>query len=155
VHPEPPAGRCKKLDLEARATGAPKRSSGRTKVLPFHSFKLNEENYLDYYHKDPARPFCRNIENPKLKELLSRFAKHISMLYKQAPIPNFTNKEILYLFQFKWNNTNGRIQEEGMALKQLISKLVRMPPLCVDIDGEFTAQSRKFAGTRPCCDHYL
>ena len=48
-----------------------------TKVLPFQFFKLNEENYLDYYYKDPSKPFCRNIVNPKLKELLTRFKNEI------------------------------------------------------------------------------
>jgi len=49
-----------------------------TKVLPFQTFKLNEENYLDYYYKDPSKPFCQNIVNPKLKELLAKFSDHIA-----------------------------------------------------------------------------
>ena len=49
-----------------------------TRILPFQSFKLNEENYLDYYYKDPSKPFCQNIVNPKLKELLVKFADHIA-----------------------------------------------------------------------------
>ncbi|MFA6245532.1 MAG: peptide-methionine (S)-S-oxide reductase [Mucilaginibacter sp.] len=49
-----------------------------TKVLPFQTFRLNDETYLDYYYKDPSKPFCRNIVNPKLKELIRRFDKHIS-----------------------------------------------------------------------------
>jgi peptide-methionine (S)-S-oxide reductase len=49
-----------------------------TKVLPFKSFKLNEETYLDYYYIDPAKPFCQNIVNRKLKILLAKFAKHIA-----------------------------------------------------------------------------
>jgi len=49
-----------------------------TKVLPFETFRLNDEAYLDYYYKDPSKPFCQNIVNPKLKELLRRFKKHIS-----------------------------------------------------------------------------
>jgi len=48
-----------------------------TQILPFHSFRLNEENYLDYYYKDPSKPFCQNIVNPKLKELLSKFAEQV------------------------------------------------------------------------------
>ncbi|MCR8556555.1 peptide-methionine (S)-S-oxide reductase [Mucilaginibacter sp. BJC16-A38] len=48
-----------------------------TQVLPFQSFKLNEENYLDYYYKDPTKPFCQNIVGPKLKALLARFSKEI------------------------------------------------------------------------------
>ncbi|WP_317039757.1 peptide-methionine (S)-S-oxide reductase [Mucilaginibacter pineti] len=49
-----------------------------TKVLHFQTFKLNEENYLDYYYKDPSKPFCQNIVSPKLKILMAKFAKHIS-----------------------------------------------------------------------------
>jgi peptide-methionine (S)-S-oxide reductase len=49
-----------------------------TKVLHFQTFKLNEENYLDYYYKDPSKPFCQNIVNPKLKTLTAKFPKHIS-----------------------------------------------------------------------------
>jgi peptide-methionine (S)-S-oxide reductase len=50
-----------------------------TKVLPFPTFKLNEENYLDYYYKDPSKSFCQNIFSPKLKILMAKFAKHISL----------------------------------------------------------------------------
>jgi peptide-methionine (S)-S-oxide reductase len=49
-----------------------------TKVLAFCTFRLNDKNYLDYYYKDPSKPFCRNIVKPKLKELFTRFEKHIS-----------------------------------------------------------------------------
>jgi peptide-methionine (S)-S-oxide reductase len=49
-----------------------------TQVLPFQSFKLNEENYLNYYYKDPTKPFCQNIVNPKLKILLEKFGTHIA-----------------------------------------------------------------------------
>lgn len=45
-----------------------------TEVLPFQIFRLNDENYLDYYYKDPAKLFCQNIVSPKLKILLSKFA---------------------------------------------------------------------------------
>lgn len=48
-----------------------------TTLLPFQTFKLNEEHYLDYYYKDPSKPFCQNIVNPKLKELLSRFRNQV------------------------------------------------------------------------------
>jgi len=48
-----------------------------TKVLPFQVFRLNDENYLDYYYKDPSKPFCQNIVNPKLKELVKRFQTYI------------------------------------------------------------------------------
>jgi peptide-methionine (S)-S-oxide reductase len=49
-----------------------------TKVLPFQAFRLNDESYLDYYYKDPSKPFCQNIVNPKLIALIKRFHKHLS-----------------------------------------------------------------------------
>jgi peptide-methionine (S)-S-oxide reductase len=48
-----------------------------TKILSFQAFRLNDESYLDYYYKDPSKPFCQNIVNPKLKELTQRFHKHL------------------------------------------------------------------------------
>lgn len=44
-----------------------------TLTLPFVSFKLNQEHFLDYYYKDVNKPFCRNNITPKFKELLSDF----------------------------------------------------------------------------------
>lgn len=44
-----------------------------TKVLPFDQFRLNQENYLNYYYNDPNRPFCQNIVSPKLNALRRRF----------------------------------------------------------------------------------
>ena len=38
-----------------------------TKVLPFQAFKLNEENYLDYYYKDPTKPFVKTSLIPNSK----------------------------------------------------------------------------------------
>ena len=49
-----------------------------TQVLPFFSFKLNEESYLDYYYKNPSKPFCQNVVNPKLKALVARFSDAIA-----------------------------------------------------------------------------
>jgi peptide-methionine (S)-S-oxide reductase len=48
-----------------------------TKVLPFGAFQLNQENYLDYYYKDPTKPFCQNIISPKLKILMEKFSNYI------------------------------------------------------------------------------
>lgn len=45
-----------------------------TKVIPFGSFKLNDEKYLDYYSKNPDKPFCKTFIEPKLKILLTRFS---------------------------------------------------------------------------------
>ncbi|MFC0517772.1 peptide-methionine (S)-S-oxide reductase [Mucilaginibacter angelicae] len=58
-----------------------------TIVLPFQTFKLNEEHYLDYYYKDPSKPFCQNIVSPKLKDLLSRFRNQVDEA-KQAHLQN-------------------------------------------------------------------
>jgi len=46
-----------------------------TKVLTFETFKINKEKYLDYYYKNPEKPFCKNQIDPKLKKLKSLFAK--------------------------------------------------------------------------------
>jgi peptide-methionine (S)-S-oxide reductase len=48
-----------------------------TTILPFKEFKLNQEQYLNYYYSNPDKPFCLNIVNPKLKLLRSRFKKEI------------------------------------------------------------------------------
>lgn len=49
-----------------------------TKVIPFKSFKLNNEHYLDYYYKSPGKPFCKTFINPKLKILLNQFSIHVN-----------------------------------------------------------------------------
>ena len=49
-----------------------------TMVIPFKTFKLNGEHYLNYYYKDPAKPFCKNMVNPKLKDLLNRFPELVN-----------------------------------------------------------------------------
>ena len=48
-----------------------------TEVLRFHQFKLNKEEYLDYYYSNPDKPFCQNIVKPKLLKLLNRFPKEV------------------------------------------------------------------------------
>jgi peptide-methionine (S)-S-oxide reductase len=45
-----------------------------TQALRLQHFKLNTEEFLNYYYKDPGKPFCENIVNPKLKLLLQQFA---------------------------------------------------------------------------------
>lgn len=47
-----------------------------TLILPFVSFKLNQEQFLDYYYKDVDKPFCRNNITPKLIQLLHDFRVH-------------------------------------------------------------------------------
>jgi peptide-methionine (S)-S-oxide reductase len=49
-----------------------------TKVFPFKTFKLNNEKYLDYYYKNPDKPFCKTFIDPKLKILLHQFSSHVN-----------------------------------------------------------------------------
>lgn len=46
-----------------------------TKVYPFKSFKLNKEEYLNYYKNNPEKPFCQVRIEPKLKILLERYGE--------------------------------------------------------------------------------
>ena len=48
-----------------------------TEVIQFGEFKLNDEKYLDYYSKNPAKPFCKAFIDPKLKILLKRFSNEV------------------------------------------------------------------------------
>jgi len=48
-----------------------------TRVYPFSSFKLNEDQYLGYYKKNPEKPFCQVRIEPKLKVLFERFGKFL------------------------------------------------------------------------------
>lgn len=48
-----------------------------TEVLPFRKFTLNREDYLNYYRRNPEKPFCRNFINPKLKLLMERFGGEV------------------------------------------------------------------------------
>jgi peptide-methionine (S)-S-oxide reductase len=48
-----------------------------TQVVTFHHFKLNNEEYLDYYYSNPEKPFCQNIVRPKLLEIMNRFSKEV------------------------------------------------------------------------------
>ncbi|PHS33744.1 MAG: peptide methionine sulfoxide reductase [Sulfurovum sp.] len=44
-----------------------------TKAYPFGHFKLNVEQYLNYYKNNPDKPFCQIRIEPKLKILLKHF----------------------------------------------------------------------------------
>lgn len=59
-----------------------------TKTIPFVSFKLNTETYLDYLYTRPQGLFCESSIYPKLKTLLERFGKHVN---KQKLIDNKIN----------------------------------------------------------------
>jgi peptide-methionine (S)-S-oxide reductase len=60
-----------------------------TRVLPFKQFEANEANYLNYYYSNPQKPFCRNVINPKLRQLLAKFAKQVDKA--KLPLPNKPN----------------------------------------------------------------
>lgn len=45
-----------------------------TKVIPFIEFKINEDQFLNYYQTDEQRPFCENVIKPKL-DTVSRLFK--------------------------------------------------------------------------------
>ncbi|MGB6038132.1 MAG: peptide-methionine (S)-S-oxide reductase [Cryomorphaceae bacterium] len=45
-----------------------------TEVLYFNYFKLNSEEYLDYYFRNPDKPFCKTYIEPKLRSLMERYS---------------------------------------------------------------------------------
>ena len=48
-----------------------------TQVLPFRSFKLNDERYQQYYLKHADKPFCKTYIDPKLATLRQQYAHHV------------------------------------------------------------------------------
>ncbi|MEO7214503.1 MAG: peptide-methionine (S)-S-oxide reductase [Mucilaginibacter sp.] len=54
-----------------------------TQIIPFKAFKVNQEQYLNYYYSDPEKLFCQNVVKPKLRLLLDRFGKVITEQAKQ------------------------------------------------------------------------
>ena len=50
-----------------------------TKAYPFDSFRLNDEQYLNYYQKNPNKPFCEARIEPKLALLLKKYAKYTGL----------------------------------------------------------------------------
>jgi len=47
-----------------------------TKIYPFGAFRLNDEQYLNYYKNNPKKPFCQVRIEPKLKVLLEQFSDY-------------------------------------------------------------------------------
>lgn len=47
-----------------------------TQVLKFSEFKPSREEILNYYYKNPEKPFCETFINPKLKVLLESFRNY-------------------------------------------------------------------------------
>ena len=50
-----------------------------TKVIPFKTFQLNDQQYLDYYYKNPEKPFCKTFIDPKLTMLMNQFSSHVDV----------------------------------------------------------------------------
>jgi peptide-methionine (S)-S-oxide reductase len=48
-----------------------------TQVVDFHHFRLNKDDYLNYYKKNPVKPFCQNYIQPKLKFMLDKYGSHL------------------------------------------------------------------------------
>ncbi|GAC31993.1 peptide-methionine (S)-S-oxide reductase [Paraglaciecola polaris] len=48
-----------------------------TQTLLFDKFEASATHYQNYYKKDPSRPFCQNIIQPKLDKL-KRYLNHRS-----------------------------------------------------------------------------
>ncbi|WP_236971538.1 peptide-methionine (S)-S-oxide reductase [Membranihabitans marinus] len=48
-----------------------------TKILPFQSFKPNKPAYINYYTKQPEKPFCKTYIEPKLLLIQQKFKKNI------------------------------------------------------------------------------
>jgi len=47
-----------------------------TQILEFSEFKPSREVILNYYYKNPEKPFCETFINPKLKVLLESFRNY-------------------------------------------------------------------------------
>ena len=50
-----------------------------TKILPIIDFKLNEEEFLNYYQRRPEAPFCKTYISPKLTMLRKRYTKQLNL----------------------------------------------------------------------------
>jgi peptide-methionine (S)-S-oxide reductase len=50
-----------------------------TQALPFSDFKLNTENFRDYYFSNPEKAFCKTYISPKLAVLMNKFKKHTKL----------------------------------------------------------------------------
>ncbi|SDB65614.1 peptide-methionine (S)-S-oxide reductase [Flavobacteriaceae bacterium MAR_2010_188] len=48
-----------------------------TTILPFKSFESSREEILDYFYKNPDKPFCQTYIQPKLKLLIREFSKFV------------------------------------------------------------------------------
>ncbi|GAA5031571.1 peptide methionine sulfoxide reductase MsrA [Marivirga lumbricoides] len=44
-----------------------------TEAIPFRNFKLNKQTFLNYYYKNPEKPFCQTYITPKLRILMNKY----------------------------------------------------------------------------------
>ena len=56
-----------------------------TEVLPFESFKLNTEQFLNYYQRNPEKPFCQTYIAPKLRSLMQHYGRYLQPAPAAAP----------------------------------------------------------------------
>lgn len=45
-----------------------------TQVLAYSCFKVNTDDFLNYYYSHPEKPFCEHVIDPKLRLLISNFS---------------------------------------------------------------------------------
>jgi len=69
------------IEAESTLAGLQLDFGGRlvTKVYPFKSFKPSEEQFKNYYFKNPKKPFCKSFINPKLRLLLRKFSGNVAL----------------------------------------------------------------------------
>jgi len=48
-----------------------------TRVYGFKEFRISPEPFLNYYQKNPEKPFCKSYIDPKLKMILRKFPKNV------------------------------------------------------------------------------
>lgn len=51
-----------------------------TTVLPYVDFKPSLPEHLNYYHSDPAKPFCKLYIDPKLAMLQQKYSYHVERM---------------------------------------------------------------------------
>lgn len=49
-----------------------------TEVIAFGEFKLNEDEFLNYFYSRPDAPFCKNHIHPKIEKLRESFANQLN-----------------------------------------------------------------------------
>ena len=49
-----------------------------TKVLQFEHFKSSEDRFLEYYKRNPKKPFCKTYIDPKLALLRKEFSQVVN-----------------------------------------------------------------------------